>query len=58
MNSLMKAKVEVLSVSTYCWETVAISKCMVGNESYRYRYTAWIEALALLAYAKPLVCNI
>ena len=57
MNALMDAKLAVLSVSTDSWETEAIKQWMVGKESYWYRYSAWIEALALSAYARPLVCN-
>ena len=55
MNYLMNAELAASSVSAYCWETMAISKHMVWNDSYRYRYTVWIEVLALLAYARPLV---
>ena len=58
MNFFTKAKLAVLSVNAYCWETVAISEYMVGNESYRYRYSVWIEALVLLSYARPIVRNI
>ena len=57
MNASMDAELAVLSVSTYSWETEAINQWMVGKESYWYRYSARVEALALSAYAKPLVCN-
>ena len=57
MNASMDAELAVSSVSTDSWETEAINKWMVGKESYRCRYSIWIEALALLAYSKPLVCN-
>ena len=31
-------------ISAYCGETMAISERMFENESYRYRYSVWIEA--------------
>ena len=58
MNALMDAELAVSSVSTDSWETNAINEGMVGKESYRYRYSIWIEWLALAAYARPLVHNI
>ena len=47
MNASMDAELVVLSVSTDSWETEAINKGMVGKESYQYRYSVWIETLAL-----------
>ena len=58
MNALMDAELAVLSFSTDSWKTEAINERMVGKETYQYRYSVWIEALALLACARPLVCNI
>ena len=58
MNASMDAKLAVSSVSTDSWETEAINKQMVGKESYRYKYSIWIEALALLADARPLACKV
>ena len=34
MNVSMDAELEVSNVSTECWETKGISKCMAGHESY------------------------
>ena len=39
----MDSELVVSTVSACCWETVAISKCMFGSESYRYRYSVWID---------------
>ena len=58
MNASMDAELAVLNVSAYCWKKVAIRKHMVGHESYQYRYSIWIEALALMAYARPLIHKI
>ena len=58
MNVSMDAKLEVSSVSTDCWETKGISEHMAEHESYQYKYSIWIEVLALLAYARPLLCKI
>ena len=52
MNALMDVELVVLSVSTDSWETEAINKGMVGKESYRYRYSVWIETLAFVG-----LCN-
>ena len=49
MNPSMDAELAVSSVTTDSWETEAINEGMVGKESYRYRYSVWIEALALSA---------
>ena len=54
----MDAELAVSSVSTDSWEKEAINEWMVGKESYRYKYSVWIEVLALLAYSRPLVRNI
>ena len=45
----MDAELAVSSVSTDSWETEAINEGVVGKESYRYRYSVWIEALGLSA---------
>ena len=58
MNALMDAELAVLSFSTDSWKTKAINERIVGKETYQYRYSVWIEALALSAYARLLVCNI
>ena len=58
MNASMDAELAVLSVCTDCWETKGTSKRMAGHESYQYRYSVWIEVLALSAYTRPLVHKI
>ena len=45
----MDADLAVSSVSADRWETKHISKCMARHKSYQYRYSIWIEVLALLA---------
>ena len=52
MNASMDAELAVSSVSADCWETKGISEHMAGHESFQYRYSVWIELLALLAYAR------
>ena len=65
MNALMEYELAVSSVNTDSWEREAIKERMVEKESYRYRYSIWIEALALSAYAshkytiyKMLLCGL
>ena len=58
MNASMDAELAVSSVSTDSWEKEAINERMVGKESHRYRYSVWIEVLALSAYSRSLVRNI
>ena len=57
MNASMDAELAVSSVSTDSLETEVINERMVGKESYPYRYSIWIEALALSADPRPLVHN-
>ena len=57
-NGSIDAELAISCVSTNYWETKGISKCMAGHKSYHYRYSVWIEVLALSAYAMPLLCKI
>ena len=58
MNALMDAELAVSSISTDSWKTGVTNKQMVGKESYQYKYSIWVKALALLANARPLVCKV
>ena len=58
MDASMDAELAVSSVSTDSWETEVINELIVGKESYRYRYSIWIDVLALSAYSRLLVRNI
>ena len=43
MRACMIFKLAVSIVSAYCGQTMAISERMFGKESYRYKYSVWIE---------------